>query len=191
MRSRKTAATSAPASLPLFERSTRSALAMLIVRRLEDGRWLRAPKPIAPGELPDRETVRARFGGGKYEIIGRDAHRIVARTTFVLEGQPIPFAGGVDAIRADAARSGVGERAFGTETGARQALVYALLDQGLSCIEVTQRTAIDDDIVRDIYLRWLTPDGGARPTTVDEIALLQRQRAAVRRDQLRAEWERA
>jgi hypothetical protein len=185
MRSRKAAAVAA--SLPLFERATRSAIVMLIVRRLgEDGRWSRAPDGFAQDELPDREAVRARFGGGKYEVIGRDAYRIVARTTFTVDGEPLALA---PAPPLPEDRAVTGQRAFATDLGARQAIVYRLLDQGLSCVEVTQRSEIDDDSVREIYLRWLTPDGCQRPTTPEQIAVYQRLRAEQRHAQHRQGWE--
>jgi len=55
-------------SLPLFESSKRRLLKTLHVRRFEAGHWIGAPQRFEDGELGDREAVRARFGGGRYEV---------------------------------------------------------------------------------------------------------------------------
>lgn len=170
-----------PASLPLFERATRSTIAMLVVRRHEKGAWVRSPKNFTPDELPNREAVRQRFGGGKYEVIGRDTQRLVARTTFVLDGPTLPFE---EDKKRKALAPRTGERAYGSDAGERQSLGFSLFDQGFTCVEVTQRTGIDNDTVRDIYLRWLTPDSGERPTTPEQIAHMHERRIQKLRERM-------
>jgi hypothetical protein len=168
-------------SLPLFQSAKRKELHSLYVRRFEDGRWVRAPGSFTHEELPDRESVRARFGGGRYEIIGRDGSKIVARTRFVENGPARPLS---DAAPAPPKGQDAGPRAFATVTGEREALVFALLDDGMDVVDVTKRTGIDARTVRAIFAEWLAPLG--------EHASIEMRRAALaagRLAELEHEWE--
>jgi hypothetical protein len=134
-------------SLPLFESSKRRLLKTLHVRRFEAGQWVGAPQRFEDGELGDREAVRARFGGGRYEVIARDGCKIVGRTRFVVDGPSRPLGGeGAPA-------------AVATATGQRQALVFRLLDEGVDLVDVVERTGIEAAVVRAIFDEWKTPLG--------------------------------
>ena len=90
------------AALSAREAARRRHLARAPLR----GRALvRAPKLFTVDELPDREAVRMRFGGGRYDLIGRDKNRIVARTRFVVDGPPLPL--GDEAVASPAKRGEV------------------------------------------------------------------------------------
>lgn len=52
---------------------------------------MRAPTAFGPDEMPDRAAIGARFGGGRYDVIARDAHKIVGRARVVIEGPPLPL----------------------------------------------------------------------------------------------------
>lgn len=168
-------------SLPLFRSAKRQELQSLYVRRFEDGRWVRAPGSFTHEELPDRASVRSRFGGGRYEIIGRDGNKIVARTRFVENGPALPLS---DALPAKVQEAGAGPRAFATATGEREALVFGLLDEGVDVVDVTKRTGIDARTVRAVFEEWLAPLG--------EHASIEARRtrlASSRRMELEHDWE--
>jgi hypothetical protein len=143
-------------SLPLFESSKRRLLKTLHVRRFETGKWVGASQRFEDGELGDREAVRARFGGGRYEVIARDGCKIVGRTRFVVDGPARPLGGEADGVAVPGAD---GEQPFATPTGRRQALVFRLLDEGLDLVEVVERTGIEAVVVRAIFDEWKTPLG--------------------------------
>jgi hypothetical protein len=168
-------------SLPLFQSAKRKELHSLYVRRFEDGRWVRAPGSFTHDELPDRASVRARFGGGRYEIIGRDGSKIVARTRFVENGPALPLS---DAPPVPAKNQVAGPRAFATAAGEREALVFALLDDGMDVVDITKRTGIDARTVRGIFAEWLAPLG--------ELASIEARRATLAARRLAEvvhEWE--
>jgi hypothetical protein len=133
------------ATLPLFASDKRRDVRSLCVRRFESGRWLRAPQSFEPGDFPDREAVRVRFGGGRYEVIGRDGRQIVARTRFVLDGPPRPLR---DEPLPDAALAG-------TTEGTRARRVFELLEQGLDLADIVQRTELAPAVVRALAEEWL------------------------------------
>jgi hypothetical protein len=167
-------------SLPLFESSKRRLLKTLHVRRFEAGQWIGAPHRFEDGELGDREAVRARFGGGRYEVIARDGCKIVGRTRFVVDGPSRPL--GSDTA-AEAVAGGDGEERFATATGQRQALVFRLLDEGLDLVDVVERTGIEAAVVRAIFDEWKTPLG--------ERAVIEarcRELAGRRNQDLEKEW---
>jgi hypothetical protein len=143
-------------SLPLFESSKRRVLKTLHVRRFEAGQWVGAPQRFEEGELGDRDSVRARFGGGRYEVIARDGCKIVGRTRFVLDGPARPLGGEAAVV---AVAGGDGEQRFATATGQRQALVFRLLDERLDLVDVVERTGIEAAVVRAIFDEWKTPLG--------------------------------
>jgi hypothetical protein len=129
-------------------------LKTLHVRRFEGGQWVGAPQPFEDADLGDREAVRARFGGGRYEVIARDGRKIVGRTRFVVDGPSRPLGGEVEPV---AVAGGEGERRFATAIGQRQALVFRLLDEGIDVVDVVERTGIDAAAVRAIFDEWKTP----------------------------------
>jgi hypothetical protein len=143
-------------SLPLFESSKRRVLKTLHVRRFEAGRWIGAPQRFEDGELGDREAVRARFGGGRYEVIARDGCKIVGRTRFMVDGPPRPLGGEAAVVGVG---GGEGDQRFATAAGQRQALVFRLLDEGLDVVDVVERTGIEAGIVRAVFEEWKTPLG--------------------------------
>ena len=161
-------------SLPLFESSKRRVLKTLHVRRFEAGRWVAAPQRFEDGELSDREAVRSRFGGGRYEVIARDGCKIVGRTRFVVDGQSRPLGGDAAAV---AVAGGDGEERFATATGQRQALVFRLLDVGLDLVDLVERTGIEAVVVRAIFDEWMVPlgDRAAIETRRRELAGRRRQ----------------
>ncbi len=177
-------------TLPLFPRETRKNVEKLVISRLEDGGWRRVPELLTAADLPDREAVRARFGGGRYDVIGRDAKRITARTRFVLEGLPLPL--GDEAVLSHKKREKL--REFATSNGEREAIVFGLLESDTSLPDVVQRTGIEARLVRAIYLEWLTPLGQQIPTTADGVIDLVRAREQARRAKQDAktaeQWER-
>jgi hypothetical protein len=144
-------------SLPLFESSKRRVLKTLHVRRFEAGQWVGAPQRFEDGQLGDREAVRARFGGGRYEVIARDGCKIVGRTRFVVDGPSRPLGG--EGAAAAVVAGGDGEQRFATATGQRQALVFRLLDEGVDLVDVVERTGIEAAVVRAIFDEWKTPLG--------------------------------
>jgi hypothetical protein len=167
-------------SLPLFESSKRRVLKTLHVRRFEAGRWVGAPQRFEDGELGDREAVRTRFGGGRYEVIARDGCKIVGRTRFVVDGPPRPLGGEAAVL---AVTGGEGEQRFATATGQRQALVFRLLDEGLDLVEVVERTGIEAAVVRAIFDEWKTPLGEP-----EAIEARRRELADRRHQNLEKEW---
>jgi len=171
--------------LPLFESAKRQALKTLCVRRFEAGRWVRAPQSFEGDELADREAVRARFGGGRYEVIARDGRQIVGRTRFVLDGASRPLR---DEPPPAALSQGVGDdvlRAFATAAGERYALVFRLLNQGLDVVEIVDRTGLEPQVVRGIFEEWMTPFAVAR----DKIEARVRELAKKEHVSLEREWE--
>jgi len=167
-------------SLPLFESSKRRLLKTLHVRRFEAGRWVGAPQRFEDSDLSDREAIRARFGGGRYEVIARDGSRIVGRTRFVLDGPPRPLG---DEPAAVAVAGDDAEQRFATTTGQRQALVFRLLDEGIDLVDVVERTGIEAAVVRAIFDEWMTPLG-------DRAAIETRRRdlAGRRQQDLEGAW---
>jgi hypothetical protein len=139
------------ATLPLFTSDTRRDVRSLCVRRFEAGRWQRAPQSFEPADFPDREAVRLRFGGGRYEVVGRDGRQIVARTRFVLDGPPRPLR---DEPIPDAARA-ADPAAFGTAEGSRARRVFELLEQGHDLADIVQRTELAPAVVRALTDDWL------------------------------------
>lgn len=176
--------------LPLFARAMRSQAETLVVRRFDDGRWVRAAKSFTSEELPDRDAVRARFGGGRYEVIGRANQRIVARTRFVLDGASLPLEE-PEAKASPKRATTSGLRRFATSEGEREGLVFKLLREGLSIHDITEQTGIESRVVRAIYLAWITPAGASTPTTPEEIAerAHQTQQRVLEREL--AAWDRA
>jgi hypothetical protein len=172
-------------TLPLFESAKRARLKTLCVRRFEDGQWVRAPQSFRDDELSDREAVRARFGGGRYEVIARDGRQIVARTRFVLDGAPCPLR---DEPPSPAAQA-IEPMAFATQTGAREALIFGLFNEGLDVVEITQRTRIDARTVRAVFAEWLTPLGLEPVKSPEEIPARRALVMKLRSQALQAEWE--
>jgi len=177
-------------TLPLFPRATRKNVEKLVVSRFEDGAWRRVPALLSAAELPDREAVRSRFGGGRYDVIGRDAKRITARTRFVLEGLPLPL--GDEAVLSNKKREKL--REFASANGEREAIVFGLLENDTSLPDIVQRTGIEARLVRAIYLEWLTPLGQQIPTSADGVLELVRAREQARRARqdvkMAEQWER-
>jgi hypothetical protein len=174
-----------PQPLPIFTRSTSEAVTTLVVRRFEDGRWVRAPRTFQASELSDRHAVGHLYGGGKYEVIGRDRLRIRARSTFTLEGPSLPLGESLGAAtkprRARDARNNVQE--FSTPVGRREALVFELLDEGLELIDIAKRTAIEARTLRGIYEEWRALHALREP-----IGLQLRERSDARGTALDREW---
>lgn len=181
----KSIAKSITKSLPLFARAKRRELVTLIVQRFEDGRWVRALELIPAAELPDRESVQARFGGGRYDVIGRDKNKIVARTRFVVDGPALPL--GDEAMRSPVKRKDL--REFATANGERQAIVFAMFDERVPLTEITRRTGIETQTLRAIYLEWLTPIGRSLPSTQAEIEELEQRRERELHARELTEWE--
>lgn len=119
-------------------------------------------------EMPDREAVRARFGGGQYEVLGRDRQRIAARTRFVLEGEPVPLH-----EEEVPASKGSNLRRFATAEGEREALVFGLFREGKTVQEITEMTYIESRLVRRLYPLWLTPANRSLPTTPEELSEME------------------
>ena len=172
--------TNVAASLPLFESSKRQALKTLHVRRFDGGRWVGASRRFDDGELVDRDAVRARFGGGRYEVIARDGCKIIGRTRFVVDGPSLPLNG--EAPMADAAAID-GEQRFASPIGQRQALVFGLLDEGIDLVEIVERTGIEASVVRAIFDEWKTPLG--ERSAIDARC---RELAGLRQRTLEKEW---
>jgi len=63
------------------------------VQRSENGQWLPCPKRFGGTELTGEEQLAELFGGGKYQLIARNAQgsRITARVTMMLPGRPKPM----------------------------------------------------------------------------------------------------
>jgi hypothetical protein len=63
------------------------------VTRFESGGTVYAPKLFKAEELQDLDTIVQLYGGGKYELIGRDlkGQRVVTRQTYTLPGKPKPL----------------------------------------------------------------------------------------------------
>lgn len=177
----------AASSLPLFARKTREKVKLLVIRRLDDGRWGRVPQMFQIDDMPTREAVRDRFGGGQYEVIGRDKNRIVTRTRFILDGPSRPLDDGQKATRLR--RSPSDSRRFSTLAGAREALVFDLFSQGLTVQDVTRKTEIEVRIVRSIYLDWITPSGTGLPKTPEQIAHYETLAMSNRKKKLADSWE--
>jgi hypothetical protein len=167
-------------TLPLFTSAKRKTLQTLCLRRFEGDRWVRIPGNFTATDLPDRNAVRVRFGGGRYEVIGHDGRIIAARTRFVVQGSPKP-------IRArdedDGARAPSSARAFASPEGEREALVFSLLDRGMDLVDITQHTGIRSIVVREIFEQWRTP-----LATDDVIESRTRHLAQVRSRGLSNEW---
>jgi hypothetical protein len=173
--------------MPLFARKAREDVDVLLVRRFDGGAWVKVPEKFRPDDLRDREAVRARFGGGRYEVIGQNAQtgRIAARTRFVLDGDPLPIE-----VRSPATPNPGGgrvhARSFATAAGALTAIVWGLLDQGKTIGEIVAATHVEPKVLRGLYVEWLTPFGEELPQTREEIERLERENAA----RLLAEWDR-
>ena len=154
---KRSARQKADSARPLFDLAKCQVLETLCVRRCEAGLWIRAPQSFEGDELPNREAVRARFGGGRYEVIARDGRQIVGRTRFVIEGASRPLC---DEPPPAALLQGMAtdvQRAFATAEGERYALVFRLLDQGVGLVEIVERTGIEPKLVRGIFEEWITP----------------------------------
>jgi hypothetical protein len=191
------AKTSTKTSLPLFGGSLRQ-IAFLRVRRQEaPGHWVLIPQVFRPEELPTRAAVAARFGGGQYEVFGRDEsnRRITARTRFVLEGEPLPLQSATadtsdDDRELDPKDSPARpSRALGSRTGEREAAVFRLLEQGYALSAITIATGIEARAVRGIFLEWITPLGAEPPTTPELVDHYHRARRAQLQAANEAEWE--
>lgn len=63
------------------------------VSRFEGSQKYNHPRLIPADEMPDAESLFRRFGGGRYELIARDASkkRIITRRAFVLPGRSKPL----------------------------------------------------------------------------------------------------
>lgn len=173
-------------TLPLFSKDKLTQLELLLVRRLENERWIFVQGRFLPNELPDREAVRTRFGGGKYEVIGRNKHRIIARTTFVIDGPSLPIE--VE-FHAKAEKQRNPSQPFATEAGQRQALVFRMLNEGLDLVDITMQTGIEARIVREIFTEWLTPLGGDSAIIDAKIATRRATIAHKSRTIIECEWE--
>jgi hypothetical protein len=171
-----------PQPLPIFTRATAEAVMTLVVRRLENGRWVRAPRTFQLAELPDRHAVGALYGGGKYEVIGRDRQRIRARSRFLLEGPPLPLGEASAPAKPPRSRRSPQDE-FATPAGRREALVFELLDEGLDLVEIVKRTRIDARTLRGIHEEWRALQALRAPTV-----LQLRVRSDVRRAELEHEW---
>jgi len=101
-----------------------------------------------------------------------------------VDGPPLPL--GDEAIAAPAKRAEV--RAFATPGGAREALVFGLLDEGRSLVEITTATHIETHVVRSIYIDWITPLGWEPPKTPEETAAYTAARRALIATQQEASW---
>lgn len=164
-------------SLPLFTSAKRKAIQTVCVRRFDDGRWVRAPGSFSASELSDRDAIRSRFGGGRYEILGHDGRVIVARTRVLVDGDPKP-------LRAETKRvDEPGPRAFASAEGQREALVFSLLDEGLDLVDIIDRTHIQARVVRAIFEEWRTP------LATDEVLDSRRRQIVGRRQRaITREW---
>lgn len=63
------------------------------VNRFEGGKPLWCPKPFMPEELEDEARLYELFGGGHYELVARDARKIVRRVQLHLSGPSKPLHG--------------------------------------------------------------------------------------------------
>lgn len=68
-------------------------VAFITVSRFDNGQRSTAPRIFRAEELPSLEVLHALFGGGKYELLGRDAGnaRIVAKRAYSIPGPPKPM----------------------------------------------------------------------------------------------------
>jgi hypothetical protein len=163
-------------SVPLFSPRSSAPLGSLRLRRFdpEGQRWLSIPRVFRSDELPDRDALKALFGGGRYEVIGRDARgqRIAARACFVLEGEALPIdaatLGAPPSLKTHAAMPG------SSLSGAIAARVFALFDQGHNLSQIVVATHIDPRSVRALYREWITPLGQDVPSAAGDVARLER-----------------
>lgn len=76
---------------PSQDESPAPVVEKILVTRLDGGSMKYAPHSFAPEELPDLEALFSLFGGGRYELIARDAKKITARRAYELAGPSLPF----------------------------------------------------------------------------------------------------
>jgi hypothetical protein len=68
------------------------AVNLIHIRRLEAGEWKTVPAAFPADALQSWEQVWSTFGGGKYELVARDATgRITARVSETLPGPSLPL----------------------------------------------------------------------------------------------------
>jgi len=62
------------------------------IQRKEQGKYVTAPRTFLIGELADANQLYTEFGGGEYQLIGRDSRHVIRRRTLLtLPGPPKPM----------------------------------------------------------------------------------------------------
>ena len=76
---------------PADDGSEARAIDRIQVTRIEHGNRIYAPMMFSPEDLTDLASLANKFGGGRYELIGRFRGHVVARTKYDLPGAPKPM----------------------------------------------------------------------------------------------------
>ena len=65
---------------------------LIHVQRKENGKYVTAPRVFLAGELLSAAALHAEFGGGEYQLIGKDSRHILRRKVLIqLPGPPKPM----------------------------------------------------------------------------------------------------
>lgn len=76
---------------PADDGSEARAIDRIQVTRIEHGNRMFSPMLFDPADLPDLASLASKYGGGRYELIGRYKGHVVARTKYDLPGAPKPM----------------------------------------------------------------------------------------------------
>lgn len=165
---------------PLFAAAAaspkRPEIGFVQVRRREGRTWKRAPETFPASDLPDREALAARFGGGEYELVARCSrnHRITSRARVSIPGDPKPLGDQEDTAEASSAkRVRPGRRAYPThmlallEHGRLQSRVFRMFERGCNVSEIVRATKLPVEEVRRL---WSERDGPLETSADRELA---------------------
>jgi hypothetical protein len=84
-----------PLFLPEGEGEEPPEIGFVNVKRWQNGRWVFAHRQYTPGDLDSLERLFELYGGGQYELVGRDKRnaKITALKRLELDGDPLPLTG--------------------------------------------------------------------------------------------------
>jgi hypothetical protein len=134
-------------------------LATMRVRRQEPAGWVLIAEVFTLAELPNREALQRRFGGGRYEVLGRDERNvgIIARVRFVLEGAPLPLPSlppRHESKRPEHSHRSSVLPAKEIARGAMAAHVFRRFDEGANPVDVVRESSYDPDQVEKLHTQW-------------------------------------